>query len=206
MVQEIYDTDLPGMCFMKPPASRSDGNICKSNCSRSVESKCNNSPITPTTTTNNNNPEPCYALYSLNVYFPITCSSNSACPSSTACCNNNYNNNNNNCNNKPNNNTGTANACRSQAPPHTATAAAAAGATQAVPSSVQPACEHTRTLPQHCHGCGGSAPVGGGTKVPQSVSFTHAKEHKCCPGYAAMAHHHQNGRHHKVHSNACQLL
>ncbi|XP_065081718.1 soluble guanylate cyclase 88E isoform X2 [Ochlerotatus camptorhynchus] len=127
MVQEIYDTDLPGMCFMNPPASRSDGNICKSNCSRS------------------------------------------------------------------------------QAPPPPAAASAA----QAVPSA-QPACEHTRTLPQHCHGCGGSAPVGGGigtgTKVPQSVSFTHAKEHKCCPGYAAMAHHHQNGRHHKVHSNACQLL
>ncbi|XP_062716548.1 soluble guanylate cyclase 88E [Aedes albopictus] len=129
MVQEIYDTDLPGMCFMNPPASRSDGNICKSNCSRS------------------------------------------------------------------------------QAPPPPA-AAAATTTVDAVSQAAPPACEHARTLPQHCHGCGGSTPVGGTgpARVPQSISFTHAKEHKCCPGYGAMAHHHQNGRHHKVHSNACQLL
>lgn len=25
MVKNIYDTDLPGMCFMPPPNSRSDG-------------------------------------------------------------------------------------------------------------------------------------------------------------------------------------
>uniref|UniRef100_A0AAG5CXW6 guanylate cyclase n=1 Tax=Anopheles atroparvus TaxID=41427 RepID=A0AAG5CXW6_ANOAO len=31
MVQEIYDADLPGMCFVNPPTSRSDGNICQSN-------------------------------------------------------------------------------------------------------------------------------------------------------------------------------
>ncbi|XP_058454622.1 soluble guanylate cyclase 88E isoform X2 [Malaya genurostris] len=119
MVEEIYKTDLPAMCFMSPPASRSDGNICKSTCSRS------------------------------------------------------------------------------QAPAPT-------------PPDPPPPCEHTRVQPQqHCHGCGGSSPTGGssGGKVPQSFSFTHAKEHKCCSGYAAtMAAHHQNGRHHKVHSNACQIL
>ncbi|XP_058823747.1 soluble guanylate cyclase 88E [Topomyia yanbarensis] len=114
MVEEIYETDLPAMCFMSPPISRSDGNICKSNCSRS------------------------------------------------------------------------------QAPAPT-------------PPVGPPACEHT----QHCHSCGSSAPAGGpgSGKVTQSFSFTHAKEHKCCSGYAAaMAAHHQNGRHHKVHSNACQIL
>ncbi|XP_055636831.1 soluble guanylate cyclase 88E isoform X2 [Toxorhynchites rutilus septentrionalis] len=112
MVQEIYETDLPGMCFMNPPSSRSEGNICKSNCSRS------------------------------------------------------------------------------QAPP---------------PPPAPSACEHTQTLPQYCHSCGGSAMVGAAGKMAQSISFTHAKDHKCCPGYSAMAHH-QNGRHHKVHSNACQII
>ncbi|XP_062554115.1 soluble guanylate cyclase 88E [Armigeres subalbatus] len=126
MVQDIYETDLPGMCFMNPPTSRSDGNICKSNCSRSQ------APPSP--------------------------------------------------------------------PPDAATAA--------VSQPAQSACEHTRTLPQPCPGCGGSAPAGGtgSNRVPQSVSFTHAKEHKCCPNYPGMVQHHQNGRHHKVHSNACQLL
>jgi hypothetical protein len=27
MVKSIYDTDLPGMCFMPPPNSKSEGNI-----------------------------------------------------------------------------------------------------------------------------------------------------------------------------------
>ncbi|XP_055602973.1 soluble guanylate cyclase 88E [Uranotaenia lowii] len=134
MVQDIYDTDLPGMCFMNPPGSRSDSNICKNNCSS-------------------------------------------------------------------NNVSSTSTACRSQAP---------AAPQQSTATQPQPGCEHTRSLPQHCcTGCGtGSQNAGGAgpTKLPQSVSFTHAKEHKCCPGYGAAMAHHQNGRHHKVHSNACQIL
>ncbi|XP_039453267.1 soluble guanylate cyclase 88E-like isoform X2 [Culex pipiens pallens] len=138
MVQDIYETELPGMCFMNPPASRSDGNICKSNCSRSSQAPLK---VTP------------------------------------------------------------------------AAAAAAASAQQ------QSSCEHAAAAARTCHSCGGAAAaapgaaalVGGTGKVPQSISFSHAKEHKCCPGYAAAAamahhHHHQNGRHHKVHSNACQIL
>ncbi|XP_055636828.1 soluble guanylate cyclase 88E isoform X1 [Toxorhynchites rutilus septentrionalis] len=192
MVQEIYETDLPGMCFMNPPSSRSEGNICKSNCSRSVETQCNsidnNNIHNHNTNYYSNQPDNCFALYSLNIYFPVTCSASSSCPSRSSYCNNNNNNNNHvntNCS------YGTSNAsCRSQAPP---------------PPPAPSACEHTQTLPQYCHSCGGSAMVGAAGKMAQSISFTHAKDHKCCPGYSAMAHH-QNGRHHKVHSNACQII
>ncbi|XP_067636495.1 soluble guanylate cyclase 88E [Eurosta solidaginis] len=40
-------------------------------------------------------------------------------------------------------------------------------------------------------------------KIPNSHSFGHARAsaHQCCTGYS-----HPNGRHHRVHSNACQLL
>lgn len=181
MVQEIYETDLPGMCFMNPPASRSEGNICKSNCSRSVETKCNSNNHNNDINFDSNQPDPCFALYSLNLYFPVTCPTTSSCPSRSSCCYNNVN---------TNNHYGTPNACRFQAPP---------------PPPAPSVCEHTRTLPQYCHGCGGSALVGGTGKMAQSISFTHAKDHKCCPGYSAVAHH-QNGRHHKVHSNACQII
>ncbi|XP_055544527.1 soluble guanylate cyclase 88E [Wyeomyia smithii] len=126
MVEEICDTELPAMCFMNPPISRSEGNICKTNCNR----------------------------------------------------------------------------LKAPAPS---------------PPAPPPGCENARLVSQHCHGCGGSSPApvgaGGGTgsgnssKLPHSFSFSHAKEHKCCSGYAAaMAAHHQTERHHKVHSNACQIL
>uniref|UniRef100_A0A182JIS4 guanylate cyclase n=1 Tax=Anopheles atroparvus TaxID=41427 RepID=A0A182JIS4_ANOAO len=145
MVQEIYDADLPGMCFVNPPTSRSDGNICQSN--------------------------------------------NCTLGSSSS---------------------------RSQAvPAHTSTSKGAVGAAApAVPvpsgsgigAQVQPlpVCEQhlAHMAPRHCHGC---EPVPGPApgKVPQSMSFSHPKEHKCCP--AAYVTHHQNGRH-KVHSNACHIL
>ncbi|ETN63420.1 soluble guanylate cyclase gcy [Anopheles darlingi] len=188
MVQEIYDADLPGMCFMNPPGSRSDGNICQSNnctlgSSRSVVDGC----TSDSTST-------CHALYTLNLYFPVSCSSVCSCAPSLP-------------------------DSRSQTVPPpppvaaasavaAAAAAAATGATTSTASVVSPAgpvCEQhaQQHLPRHCHhGCESSSGPPPG-KVPQSMSFSHPKEHKCCP--AAYATHHQNGRH-RVHSNACHIL
>uniref|UniRef100_A0A182QFQ0 guanylate cyclase n=1 Tax=Anopheles farauti TaxID=69004 RepID=A0A182QFQ0_9DIPT len=136
MVQEIYDADLPGMCFVNPPGSRSDGNICQSNL------------------------------------------------------------------------------CSSSRGTQAGEASPRAGSGLPGPSSggpvAAPTCDqHTHRALRHCHGCdAGPGPAGTGAtvppgKVPQSMSFSHPKEHKCCP--AAYATHHQNGRH-KVHSNACHIL
>ncbi|XP_040155399.1 soluble guanylate cyclase 88E isoform X2 [Anopheles arabiensis] len=137
MVQEIYDADLPGMCFVNPPGSRSDGNICQSNsCTLGSSSR---SQAVPSSHLGAGQPGP----------------SGSGLP----------------------------------------------GAAGAGPGA--PVCElHAHLAPRHCHGC---EPVAG--KVPQSMSFQHPKEHKCCPAAAATAYatHGQNGRH-KVHSNACHIL
>uniref|UniRef100_A0A182NS81 guanylate cyclase n=1 Tax=Anopheles dirus TaxID=7168 RepID=A0A182NS81_9DIPT len=181
MVQEIYDADLPGMCFVNPPGSRSDGNICQSNLcsSRSVADDSTSDTVST-----------CHALYTLNLYFPVSCAPGPpcACAPSTA----------------TNGSRGTqAVASHSGAVP---------GPSGGGPVSVGACEQHARhPAPRHCHGCevgsgaagGGSAPTAPPGKVPQSLSFTHPKEHKCCP--AAYATHHQNGRH-KVHSNACHIL
>uniref|UniRef100_A0A182XVU3 guanylate cyclase n=1 Tax=Anopheles stephensi TaxID=30069 RepID=A0A182XVU3_ANOST len=163
MVQEIYDADLPGMCFVNPPGSRSDGNICQSNnctlgSSRSVVDERTSDTAS------------CHALYTLNLYFPVSC------PPACVC---------------------GLDGSRSQAVP------SRSGAVPGPSSGPVPVCEqHAHLPPRHCHGCEPGAGPGPG-KVPQSMSFSHPKEHKCCP--AAYATHHQNGRH-KVHSNACHIL
>uniref|UniRef100_A0A182PKI3 guanylate cyclase n=1 Tax=Anopheles epiroticus TaxID=199890 RepID=A0A182PKI3_9DIPT len=196
MVQEIYDADLPGMCFVNSgPGSRSDGNICQSNnCTLGSSRSVVDEPCTSDTAST-----ACHALYTLNLYFPVSCSP--ACPSPTC----------------------PPDSCsRSQpAPVHPAIPSGGAAAA----GSSGPVCElHAHLLPpRHCHGCeppggavGGPGGVGGGGgggggglppggKVPQSMSFSHPKEHKCCPAAYASTHH-QNGRHHKVHSNACNIL
>ncbi|XP_037034237.1 soluble guanylate cyclase 88E [Bradysia coprophila] len=41
--------------------------------------------------------------------------------------------------------------------------------------------------------------------IPNSQSFTSTREHHCCAGATATIHH-ANGRHHRIHSNACNLL
>ncbi|XP_050100553.1 soluble guanylate cyclase 88E isoform X2 [Anopheles aquasalis] len=159
MVQEIYDADLPGMCFMNPPASRSDGNICQSNnCTLGGSSRTQQT---------------------------VPHGASSGAGAGTA-----------------------AGAAVATAAGVAAAAAAAAAATAA--STASPVCEqHAQHLPRHCHGCdpspGPPLPPPPG-KVPQSMSFSHPKEHKCCPAAAAYAtHQHQNGRH-RVHSNACHIL
>ncbi|XP_049288276.1 soluble guanylate cyclase 88E isoform X1 [Anopheles funestus] len=167
MVQEIYDADLPGMCFVNPPGSRSDGNICQSNnctlgSSRSVVDERTSDTASST----------CHALYTLNLYFPVSC------PPACSCA---------------------PDGSRSQAVP------SHSGAVPGPSNGPVPVCEqHAHLPPRHCHGCEPVAGPGPGPgKVPQSMSFSHPKEHKCCP--AAYATHHQNGRH-KVHSNACHIL
>uniref|UniRef100_A0A6E8VEY4 guanylate cyclase n=1 Tax=Anopheles coluzzii TaxID=1518534 RepID=A0A6E8VEY4_ANOCL len=185
MVQEIYDADLPGMCFVNPPGSRSDGNICQSNSctlgsSRSVVDASTSDTASTTTTA-------CNALYTLNLYFPVSCSPGCACGLVPDHCS------------------------RPQAVPSSHLGAGQPGPSGsglpvpagAGPGPGAPVCElHAHLAQRHCHGC---EPVAG--KVPQSMSFQHPKEHKCCPAAAATAYatHGQNGRH-KVHSNACHIL
>ncbi|XP_052866342.1 soluble guanylate cyclase 88E [Anopheles cruzii] len=188
MVQEIYDAgELPGMCFVNPPASRSDGNICQSNnctlggSSRSVGDECTSDTST------------CHALYTLNLYFPVSCPSvTCSCARSSAAVSGTR--------------SGPAGAGAGlPAASGVSPAAAAATAATAAAAAPGPVCDQHAHLPRHCHGCDPS-PSGPPGKVPQSMSFSHAKEHKCCPGAAAYAaQHHQNGRH-KVHSNACHIL
>ncbi|XP_058115985.1 soluble guanylate cyclase 88E [Anopheles ziemanni] len=191
MVQEIYDADLPGMCFVNPPTtSRSDGNICQSNnCTLASNSRS----VAMDESTSDTSTTACQALYTLNLYFPVSCVPPPVCSCAPP-----------------------AVGSRSQAaaPAHASTSKAAmATAPVPVPSGsgsglapAQPSlpiCEqHAHLAPRHCHGCE-PAPGPGPGKVPQSMSFSHPKEHKCCP--AAYVTHHQNGRH-KVHSNACHIL
>uniref|UniRef100_A0A182JZ34 guanylate cyclase n=1 Tax=Anopheles christyi TaxID=43041 RepID=A0A182JZ34_9DIPT len=174
MVQEIYDADLPGMCFVNPPGSRSDGNICQSNnCTLGSNSRSVVDESTSDTAST-----PCHALYTLNLYFPVSCST-CACPPDGS---------------------------RTQAPVPPAHAGAVpgpSGSGTGTAGGSSAVCElHAHLAPRHCHGCEPVAGTGPG-KVPQSMSFQHPKEHKCCPG--AYATHTQNGRH-KVHSNACHIL
>ncbi|EAA01162.5 AGAP001985-PA [Anopheles gambiae str. PEST] len=185
MVQEIYDADLPGMCFVNPPGSRSDGNICQSNSctlgsSRSVVDASTSDTASTTTTA-------CNALYTLNLYFPVSCSPGCACGLVPDHCSRPQA--------VPSSHLGTG-----QPGPSGSGLPVQAGAG---PGPGAPVCElHAHLAPRHCHGC---EPVAG--KVPQSMSFQHPKEHKCCPAAAATAYatHGQNGRH-KVHSNACHIL
>ncbi|XP_053679980.1 soluble guanylate cyclase 88E [Anopheles nili] len=178
MVQEIYDADLPGMCFVNPPASRSDGNICQSNSCTLASSR---SVVDESTT---DTVSACHALYTLNLYFPVSCTSVCSCAPVS-------------------NSTDTS---RSQAGPSHGPGVVPGPSTSTVGPVGPAVCEqHSHRPPRHCHGCEPApGPAGPSGKVPQSMSFSHPKEHKCCPA-AAYATHPQNGRH-KVHSNACHIL